>query len=102
MLMNFQQKYISDIENALQHNDFSLVTRRLMDLGEEFDIHPEIRKCVIQLRKAFLEGAVENEQQNFDRDFPAKVFRLLEQLKQAQFTGKESAEWKFRGICFEG
>lgn len=92
MLMNFQQKYISDIENALQHGDFSLVTRRLMDLGEEFNIQPETRKGVMELRKAFLEGAVENDQQSFDKDFPARASLLLEQLKQVNFTTIESAE----------
>ncbi|PBQ34230.1 ABC transporter ATP-binding protein [Sphingobacteriaceae bacterium] len=92
MWMNIQQKYISDIENAIQHSDFSLVTRRLMDLGEEFEIEAETRKDVLDLRKAFLEGVVENDQLNFDRDFPSKASRLLDQLKQVKFTDKEIAD----------
>ncbi|MBI2722789.1 MAG: hypothetical protein HYX39_11505 [Bacteroidetes bacterium] len=52
--MLLQQKFISEIESSLLYNDFSLLTRRLLDLSEEFDISYPDREEIFSLRRTYL------------------------------------------------
>ena len=52
--MQLKQKFISELQSSLQHNDISLLTRRLMDLNEEFQLDDELTTQIIQLRRTHL------------------------------------------------
>lgn len=52
--MQLKQKFISELQSSLQHNDISLLTRRLMDLNEEFQLDDELATQIIQLRRTHL------------------------------------------------
>jgi ABC-2 type transport system ATP-binding protein len=49
-----QQKLIHEVESSLLHHDYSLLTRRLMDFCEEFNISEENRREIFGLRHAYL------------------------------------------------
>jgi ABC-2 type transport system ATP-binding protein len=52
--MLLQQKFIAEVESSLQHNDFSLLTRRLMDFCEEYQLDYNTREEIFQLRRVYL------------------------------------------------
>lgn len=58
--MLLQERFLHEIESSLVHHDISLLTRRMMDFCEEFQMSSEVENSVIKLRKLFL--TIENQQ----------------------------------------
>lgn len=79
--MLLQQKFIAEVESSLQHNDFSLLTRRLLDLCEEFNISEQDRDDIFHLRRTYL--ALENKEVHADLtpETIAKTKYLAEKFK---------------------
>jgi len=76
--MQLKQKFISELQSSLQHNDISLLTRRLMDLNEEFQLDDELATQIIQLRKSHLsEDANEHADKGTIKTEAAKLIDLF-------------------------
>jgi len=76
--MQLKQKFISELQSSLQHNDISLLTRRLMDLNEEFQLDEELTTQIIQLRKTHLStDANENTDKETIKTEAAKLIDLF-------------------------
>jgi ABC-2 type transport system ATP-binding protein len=74
--MLLQQKFIAEVESSLHHNDFSLLTRRLMDFCEEYRLPDETRREIFQLRNIYLN--LENKETH--ALFPPTVIERAKQL----------------------
>jgi ABC-2 type transport system ATP-binding protein len=79
--MQLQQTFISDLQNSIRHHDISLLTRRLMDLSDEFKIEETQRFEIVRLRKAFLDLNDTEDETNHKIEITDSAKRLLENLQ---------------------
>jgi ABC-2 type transport system ATP-binding protein len=86
--MQLQQKFIAEAESSLQHNDFSLLTRRLLDFCDEFEVSDSLINDVFDLRKLYLN--TENPETLSDTGMREKAALLLNTLKSSGFTFKKT------------
>ena len=87
--MDLQQKFIWEVESGLLHNDFSLLTRRLMDFCEEFNISEINKKEIFELRKTYLNS--ENKEGNpvLSNDIIDKTKSLINEFQKLNLTLKK-------------
>ncbi|MCE3229503.1 MAG: ybhF [Bacteroidetes bacterium] len=90
-----QQKLIHEVETSLQHSDYSLLTRRLMDFCEEFNVSDSNRREIINLRRTYLnsenkEGGVIGEE----------ALAMAQQLI-TEFKSKELSYKKYNAVSEE-
>ncbi|MCC6370837.1 MAG: ATP-binding cassette domain-containing protein [Bacteroidia bacterium] len=89
--MNLQNFISEEIEGSLRNNDQSLLTRRLMDICEEFKLNTTIRTAVFELRRSFLTN--ENNLNRVSEDsFSEKALAIIEQIREADFEMRELRE----------
>jgi ABC-2 type transport system ATP-binding protein len=85
--MQLQQKFIAEAESSLQHNDLSLLTRRLLDLCDEFEVNDSIVSDVFELRKFYL--STDNPESLLNTSLAAKAVRVIESLKTSELQFKK-------------
>lgn len=88
--MLLQQKFISEIESSLLYNDFSLLTRRLLDLSEEFDISYPDREEIFSLRRTYLNLENKDTSVALTPDTIAKVKDLILKFKSIELRYKRN------------
>ncbi|MCE3259215.1 MAG: ybhF [Bacteroidetes bacterium] len=93
--MLLQQKFIHELESSLQHNDFSLLTRRLLDLCEEFEVTAQNRAEIFSLRRAYL-----NSESSTGAHVMSEEVRTTAAALIAEFKNKELA-YKRSGVLSE-
>lgn len=87
--MQLQQQFIAEVESSLQHNDHSLLTRRLMDFCEEFEIGESNRLDIFELRKNYLLAENKEAGAVLNNDIVNKTKQLLEVFKSHELAYKK-------------
>ncbi len=87
--MQLQQKFIAEVESSLHHNDFSLLTRRLMDLCEEFNISEGNKNEIFDLRKTYLHSEHNEPNTVLSDDIIGKTKALVDGFKNLSLTHKK-------------
>lgn len=88
--MHLKEKFISELQSSLQHSDLSLLTRRLMDLSEEFQLNEEYIQQIYQLRKQHLSSDV-NENSNKEK-IRTEAEKLIAQFSSNEFSSKRTVK----------
>lgn len=86
--MLLQQKFIAEVESSLQHNDFSLLTRRLMDFCEEYQVIEVTREEIFELRRTYLNQENKENQALLPEGTIDKTKALLEDFKSKSLIHK--------------
>lgn len=86
--MQLQDKFFAEVESSIQHNDLSLLTRRLMDFCEEFIVEEHHKKEIFDLRRSFLNTEqIEGSAQS--KDVLASAASMLQILKSKNLVPKK-------------
>lgn len=84
--MSLQNTFIADIESGIRHKDLSLLTRRLMDLSDEFEIEESDRSHILRIRKLFLGIENQTEESGNKEDILKTAEQLLEKFRESHLS----------------
>lgn len=90
--MQLKQKLINELNSSLNHHDLSLLTRRLMDLSEEFQLEEETYNQITHLRKLFLSSESESLNESNKETIVSKAGELIKQFSNSNYESKATSK----------